>query len=224
MLFEVLLRQAYLNKNVLNRWHYSSSGTPAAVSLSFALASAFGGVPDEITNEFPADTIMNTLANIQHTALAYVELQVQALYSVSDFYTIPYASGQNGLTGGTAMSTFYAYALQSNRVRTDVRRGNKRLAGVSETYVGTGGVIESSIVDALDTLAEQMSAVLTYDDEGNTLSFTPAVLSFDEYTAPSGKPAYRPYPTLAEQLDHAALGVVWQAKPNATTQNTRKPK
>lgn len=222
MLFEVLLRQLYLGKNILNRWHFNSSGTPAAVSLSFGLASAFGGIPDGITGAFPVGSIMDLLANVQHESLQYVELTVEALYDVADFYTTPYSSSQVGLNTGTAMATYEAYSLQSNRVRTDVRRGNKRIASVSETYVDTGGVIVGGMVAALDNLAGAMSTPLTYDDEGNTLTYTPCVLAFEEYTAPSGKPAYRKWATLSVQLDHAALGVSWVAKPYSTTQNTRK--
>lgn len=224
MLYEVLLRQSYLGKNVLNRWHYTSTGTPAAVSGSFALASAFGGIPDPLDGQFPAGTVMGELHTLQSTSLLYVEMQVQALYDVVDFYTVPYPADQNGSADGTAMSTFYAYAVQSNRVRTDVRRGNKRFAAVVEEGVGAGGVVVGAFATALADVAAEMSDVLEYDDEGNVLTFTPVVLSFDEYTTPNNKPAYRPYPTLAEQLEHAAVGVLWTAKNNATTQNTRKPK
>jgi len=222
MLFEALIRQSYLGKQALNRFHFNSSGTPASVSLSFALASALGGVPDPITGEFDAGTVMRGFADVQSISVVYTELTVEALYDVEDFYAIPYPSSQHGLAAGTAMARYEAYPLRSNRVRTDVRRGFKRIAGVVEELVGVGGEIAPAQLEVLQDLADTLSAPLTYDDEGNTLTFTVAVLSFDEYTTPSGKPAYRPYPTLSEQLDHAALGVVWSAQPNTTTQNTRK--
>jgi len=224
MLFEVILRQSYDGKNVLNRWHYNSAGTPASVDLSFGLASAFGGVVDPVTSAFPPDSIMEALSEIQSSALSYVELTVEALYDFADFYTIPFAPGQDGTQGGTPMSPFYAYALQSNRVRTDIRRGNKRLAGVSEQYVGTAGVIEAGMPGLLAALAGLMSDPLVYDDEGNTLSYTPVVLSFEKHAPDVDHESewYSLYPTLAEQLEHAAVGINWTAKAFATTQNTRK--
>jgi len=221
-LLEVVLRQRYFDAEVLNRWHYQSSGTPAAVSMSFALASAFGGIVDIITGNFPGGTIMNDLQNVQNTELFYVELQVENLYDVVDFYAVPYSSTLNGLVTGTPMSKFYAFPLQSNRVRTDIGRGNKRFAGVTEEAVGNDGVIGGAVLSALTSTAEAMSDTLEYDDEGNTLSFTPVVLSFPKYTAPSGKPADKKYATLSAQLDHAAIGVTWTTKANATTQNSRK--
>lgn len=221
-LLEVLLRQSYFGQECINRWHYEYSGTPAAVSFSFALASAFGGIPDPITGEFPGASIMSDLANIQHTNLAYIELQVEDLYVVENFYTIPYGSDQHGLVTGTPMAKYEAYKLRSNRLRTDIRRGHKRLAGVSEGAVGDDGAVGGDVLTALNSLAEEMSSILTYDDEGNTLSFTPVVLSFQEYTTPAGNPAYEKYPTLSDQLDHAAIGVTWTAIPFTTTQNSRK--
>lgn len=222
MLFEVVLRQSYKGRAVLNRWHYNSSGVPAAVSLSFALVSAFGGIPDELTSEFPDDTIMKGLAEVQSEDLVYVELSATALYDVTDFYSVPYAPSQAGTQGGTPMSPFMAYTFSSNRVRTDIRRGFKRFAGVSEQYVGDGGVIEAGMPALLTTLAGRMSGTLEYDDEGNTLSFQPVVLSLELQTPVTDPRRYELYPTLAEQLEHAALGINWTAGAFVTTQNTRK--
>lgn len=224
MLYEVILRQAYFARAVLNRWHYNSSGTPATVTGSFALTSAFGGIPAPVTLEFPVGSIMARLANIQVAALSYVELQVQALYDVTDFYSVPYSPAQVALQTGTPMSPFAAYPLQSNRVRTDVRRGNKRFCGVSESFVGDAGVITGDLVTNLTGLADEMSEILEYDDEGNTLSFNPCVLSLEKHDPDEDHEDfwYALYPTLAEQLDHAALGVNWTPKAFITTQNSRK--
>lgn len=224
MLFEVILRQRYDGKNVINRWHYSGAGTPAAVQMSYALTYAFGGIVTPITNAFRADTVMLALYGVQHSTLQYLELQVQAMYDVADFFVVPFPPTQAGSLGGTPMSSFAAYALQSNRLRTDIHRGNKRLAGVSETYVGTNGVIESAMATALEGVAERMSAILEYDDEGNTLSFTPVVLGFEKHDPDEDHEDYwySKWPTNAAQLSHAAVGVTWSSKAFMTTQNTRK--
>ena len=222
MLFEVVLRQSYLGRNVLNRWYYNGTGTPASVDLSFGLISALGGIPDIITGEFPADTLMSALADVQHTELKYLELKAEALYDVSDFYSVVYPPSQAGTQGGTAASQFIAYALQSNRVRTDIRRGSKRFAGVSEQYMGTGGVLDAGMDDLLAVVAAIMSDNLEYDDEGNTLTYQPVILSLEPASPPTVPQSYALYPTNAEQLEHAALGILWTAQNFVTTQNTRK--
>jgi len=224
MIYEVLLRQAYDNKACLNRWNYESNSTPAAVSRSFALAAAFGGIPDPITSEFPEGSIMALIAQMQSEGVDYVELSVEALYDVSDFYSIPYPPTQGGTATGTPMSSFAAYALQSNRVRTDIRRGNKRFVGVSETHVGGAGIIEATMTPVLEDLAAAMSADLEYDDEGTPVVFSPVILSLEKHApdAEHDNDWYRKYDTLAEQEDHMAVGIVWTYKAFMTTQNSRK--
>jgi hypothetical protein len=222
MLFEVLLRQSYFGRNIINRWHYLSQGVPAAVQLSFALTEAFGGIPAPVTNELVAGSIMQLLSSIQSSSLAYNELTVEAMYDVTDFYSVPFPPPVIGTAPGTAMSPFCAYALQSNRLRTDIRRGNKRLCGVSETFVNAGGLLDSGITIPLEVLAAAMSDPLEYDDEGNAITFTPVVLSFKPASPQVDPPRYAKYPTLAEQLAHASVGVTWTPKAYMTTQNTRK--
>lgn len=224
MIYEVLLRQAYDNKACLNRWNYESNSTPAAVSRSFALVSAFGGIPDPITAEFPTGSIMQLLAQVQGATLVYVELSVEAMYDVADFYSVPYPPTQLGTATGTPMSSFNAYALQSNRVRTDIRRGNKRLAGVTETHVGSNGLVEASMTPVLEDLAAAMTATLEYDDEGTPVTFSPVILSLEKNPpdAEHENEWYAKYPTLAEQEDHMAVGILWSYKAYVTTQNSRK--
>jgi len=141
---------------------------------------------------------------------------------VTDVYGSPYPPGVNGQYSGTAASPALSYALTSNRVRSDIRRGQKRLSGVSESAMAAGGVLESAFLTSLSYAASEMSAVLEYDDEGNTLTFTPCVLSFEEYEPEPGKRAYRKWATEAAQLSHAAIGVLWSAQDTVRTQVSRQ--
>jgi hypothetical protein len=194
------------------------------VQLSFGLAAAFGGIVDDITSDFPAGTIMDFLAQAQSLELRYVELSVLALYNPLDFYVIPFSTTQKGTATGTPMSPFCAYPLQSNRVRTDIRRGNKRFAGVTEGYVKEGGEIEGVMLTVLEALGTVMTDPLVYDDEGTDLTYTPVVLSMKKNApdADHDEDWYSLYPTEALQLEHAAIGVTWAPKTFMTTQNTRK--
>lgn len=222
MLFEVLLRQEFLTKPALNRFHFNSSGTPASVSLSFALISALGGIPDPITGAFPSGSLMEALAALQADDVVYQSIQAEALYSVVDFYDTPFPSGQTGVRTGEVMNNFEAFSIRSSRVRTDVGRGFKRFAGVTEDRVDAGGVISSGAESDLQAICDILNSGIEYDDEGTTLTFTSCVLGFDEYTTPSGRSAYKKFPSLSEQLDHAAIGVIWAPSRLTTTQSSRK--
>jgi hypothetical protein len=71
-------------------------------------------------------------------------------------------------------------------------------------------------------LVTQMNAALTYDDEGNTLTFTPCISQKEEYTTPSGKKAYRYFSTELLQAPHNAVGIRWEAYTTQRTQNSRQ--
>jgi len=75
---------------------------------------------------------------------------------------------------------------------------------------------------ALAAHADALSDTLTYDDEGNTLTFVPCVIQLKKDTTDPDHTLYIPWPTEAEQLDHLASGVVWTALDHVSTQNSRK--
>jgi len=220
MLYELVLRGEFLGEQTINRFHYNQSGTPAAVSGSFALVSALGFIQDGgIT---PAGTLFAAISNMLSTSQTFVEVTCKALYDVEDFYVLPYIPPLAGGATGEASPTFVAYGFTSNRVRTDIRRGQKRFAGCSETYLAPGGVLTGAGITAALPLADALGETVTYDDEGNTITFNPVVLSFEKYAPSVGKVAYRPYATLAAQLTHMAAGITWNYRPTVTSQNSRK--
>lgn len=222
MLYEVTLRQSYYNQLCINRFHYNSGGTPAAVSGSFALAFAFGAVQTGEPPLFPSGSLLQLIRGIQAISLSYQEVEVRALYDVLDFYTRPFPGVYPGLSGGEAAAPFLATGFKSNRVRTDVGRGFKRFAGITESAMVPGGLIDAGVLASLTPLANKLGAVLEYVDEGNTITFAPVVLSYEDYVTPAGRRAYRPYATLAAQLDHTAQGVVYQAMPAVRSQVSRQ--
>lgn len=219
-ILRLTLRQRYVNQLVLNTFDFVASGTPAAVSLSFALVAAFGAIPDPVTG-YPLDSAFHAFRQPQVEGVLYEEAQAENLYSVTDFYTRPFLADTTGLYDDVGLSPFNAYGLYTNRVRTDVRRGMKRIAGVAEGANGEGGVLTSPFPGYLEDFCDILSAPLTYDDEGNTLTFTSCVLGLDMYTVPPAPKAYRPYGTEAGQLEHTAQGILWQAYPNVRSQVSR---
>lgn len=222
-ILEAVINQSYAGQLAVNRFHYVSSGTPASVSLSFALLSAMGFIPDPPgATTFTPYTLADAFENVQNEGVRYLSSYARDLYSVTDFYEVPYPQIITGDRSGEATSPVLAVGFYSSRVRTDIRRGMKRFVGVSETDVGANGLWAAGFEASLVYMADLLSATLTYDDEGNTITFVPAILGLQEYTTPSGKRAYRPYPTEATQLAHVAQGVTWSAYAQVRTQVSRQ--
>lgn len=225
-IFEVVLRQTYEGQEIINRFNYVSSGTPAAVSLSYALAWSLGAVYDAIAVPpgYASTKLMGRIASCQATGVRFETLSVRNLYSDTDFYETPFVPELRGNRATDGSAPFNALGFYSTRIRMSVRRGMKRFAGIAENMIDAGGIINSSIMSGIvKALADDLSEVLTYDDEGNQLSFTPAVCGKEAYTvASSGKKAYRYYETEAEQMLHTAVGVQWQAYDTVRSQTSRQ--
>lgn len=221
-LLQLTIRQLFAGQQIINRWSYVGGGTPAAVSMSFALISAFGLIPDTITGLYPADSVFAQMRSMQSTGLRYLEAEAKNLYSVTDFYTRPFDGGTFGQAGTEAEAPFTSWGFRTNRVRSDIARGTKRLAGITESAVGDSGVLVAGAVTLAQELADRMTAPLVYDDEGNTLTFAPAVFQFEEYTTPAGNRAYKPWATEAIQLLHVATGILWQPYGEVRSQVSRQ--
>lgn len=222
MLYEVVVYQTYFQQQIVNRWNYVSSGVPASVSGSFGLTSALGFISDN--GLFPANSLFAAIRAMQVPALAYASVTVRAAadYDVEDFYERPFITGTNGTGGGEGASPAIAYGFRTNRVRLDIDRATKRIAGVTEDWMVSGGLILESARPALDLTAQRMSEVLTYNDEGNTITYSPCVVQKQRVVLPNGNVIYRYYPTLSEQLDHIATGIIWQRYDQVRTQRSRQ--
>jgi len=222
-LMELTLNTTYFNQKCVNRFNYVASGTPAAVTYSFALATAMGWL--SLTTTLPTATIGADLQGILHPQVTFNSIISRAVYIDDDFYDNPFISGTVGGNsgGGDGMSPLDAYGLFSSRVKQSIARGYKRFPGIGEVGVSSGGVLTSGTLGALETLCAKMSDTLTYDDEGNSLSFIPAIVQKEKYTVvASGKDAYRYYASQAVQLEHTAQGIGWSPYPNVRSQVSRQ--
>nr|CRY94987.1 hypothetical protein [uncultured prokaryote] len=222
MIYEITTTARYFQQTVINRWNYVSSGVGASVSGAFALADAFGAIPVPVTDVLDVAKPLGFMMFQLAAPLELISCMVAALYDPVDFYEVPYATPKPGGNAGEALSPAAAYGFRTNRVRLDIDRGRKSLAGVVEPAVQAGGIISGGYLTNLANIAAMWSETLEYDDEGNTFTFVPAVLSKEEYTTPSGRRAYRKYSTLAAQLTHTAQGVSWQPIANMRTQRSRQ--
>lgn len=219
---QLTLRADFGGKPVINRWHYISSGTPAAVSLSFALVSAFGLIPVGAIPAYPDPSVFQSIREAQSTLCVYQEAEAKDMYSDADFYTRPFVGTVAGLVNDIGASRFEAMGFRTNRVRQSVGRGYKRIGGLVDSMLQTLGALSATGVARATEIADEMSQILEYDDEGNTLTFTPCVLSYEPFLTPGEPTIYRPYETATEQLEHAAVGVLWSHYPSARSQVSRQ--
>jgi hypothetical protein len=224
MLYELTVRSTYFGQQVINRWNYLSTGIPASVLGSFALVAAFGAIPEGTPPVYDAALpfrIIYSGVSYAH-AVNTIEARAASTYDPTDFYERPFVGGYFGTEGGEPQTPTISYGFRTNRVRLDVSRGTKRIAGVSETHVSNGGLLVGTGIAFSNSIATAMSDVLSYNDEGNTVTFTPCVVSKTDYNTPSGRTAYRYYPTLEQQLEHVASGILWEPYNSVRTQVSRQ--
>ena len=223
-LYEVTLVGKLFEQQVVSRWTYQSAGTPAAVSGSFALAKAFGAIPAIDPIVWPADTMFDDMRAFVSNSVQYEELVVKDLYSPVDFYTVPF-NNVFGKVPEAGTSPTLAWGFKTNRTRLDINRGQKRIPGVMESALLAGGVIDAGAFAAMETYAERMGEVLNYNDEGNTLTFTPVIVGKEKITDPeTGKVKYQLYRPYAAQAEHLMGSLIWTPINIVRTQTSRQYK
>jgi len=222
VIYEVTLAATYFDQQIINRWNYLSSGAAVGITGAAALAAALGFVVSGA--DFVTGSLARAMQLLQSTSLLYNSVLVKAIREApTDFYDFSMPTGIGGANGGSnAMSPTSAYGFYTNRVRTDIARGTKRFAGVTEVDAGAGGAFVEGTIAAMTDLAELMSTSLPYTDGGSSLNFAPIVVQKLMYTTPPAKKAYRYYDTISEQLDHIAEGIVWTPYPQVRTQVSRQ--
>jgi len=224
-LYEVVLTQTYVNQRMINRWNYLFSGTPGAALPSFILARGLGAI--ETAGAYPADKLLRIIAKGQVAGVTFQQLTVLNVFDPVDFYQVPFVAPLTGEDsgGGTGMSPFVSVGFRTNQIRRDVARGTKRFTGIGEARSGEGGAIVASSGVYFD-IAVAMSANVEETDEGTALTFIPCVAGKQRYNPETGLPsptgsAYRYYPE-ADQFDHIAAGVTWQAYDSVRSQTSRQ--
>lgn len=222
MIYEVTVAGTYFEQEIVNRWNYLSSGSAVGVTGAAALAIALGFVPT--AGDFVADTLAAAWQASVATTYLFNSVLVKAIREApTDFYDMAFPAGVTGADGGTnPMSPTMAYGFSTNRTRTDIARGTKRLAGVTEPNVSSGGVILEAFEPNLQEICDQMNATLSYTEGGSSLTFAPIVVKKEMYTEPPAKKAYRYYETIAEQMEFIAQGITWSFYPTVRTQTSRQ--
>src|SRR5262249_36991525 len=152
-----------------------AQGTPIGTTMSAALLVSIGVIP--VGGVYNTGTVFQAIRNIQNPGVDYQSAAARDLYSNVDFAEAPFTVAALGLRSGQGddMVPFIAWGTRTNRVRSDIRRGTKRFAGVSENDVNTNGVAVAGAETVLTALDNFLAAVMNYTAGGNNLTFTPAV-------------------------------------------------
>jgi len=221
-LYEVVLNLQYLEQQFVNRWNYTSQGTPVGVTGSFALIRALGFYAEGDPPEFPDGTLGIAIQALLNEQTIFVQAIAKNVYDPLDFYDSPFVPDVVGGIAGTGLSPVNAIGITSTRVRTDIRRGQKRFGGVPSGFVVNGGQLSAGALTAATTVADLMGTSPEYTDGGNALTFVPSIVSKERVVDEEGKVSYLYYPTLSEQLAHTAQGIQWDAKTTIRTQGSRQ--
>lgn len=219
-LYEVTVTGTYYGQNWVNRWNYVMDGTPAAVAGSFALMSALGFVDPE-SGTIAGDTFFGAWRLMVNTSVNFTLATAWNIDSDTDFYSVP-IDAYSGVLGGQDSSPVLAFGFRTNQVTKAVRRGQKRFVGIRDEDTTDAAEFTATAITNMNLVATRMSEVLNYNDEGNSLTFSPAVCSRERYTTDSGKTAYKYYDDIATQLANTATGVLWSRQLNARSQVSRQ--
>lgn len=219
-LYEVVLRSQYFGQQCINVFNYVNSPGIGVTPNALELLTEMGFIPTGDPLEFPADSVMALIQSISNTSVEFTSVEARELYSITDFYEAVYSPPIQGTaTSGDPVAPFMAYGLYSSRVRLDIRRAFKRFVGVSEGYVGSGGVLTAGITPVLVDLAAAMSAPLT----GLTAEYLPCVISREKIVDPeTGKVTYELYESEEEQYDHVAAPLTYTYYTTVRSQVSRQ--
>jgi len=217
-IYEIVARQTYDGKDCINVFEFATVN-PLAAPNALELLTLLGFIPSGTPSEYPADTFFAAWRAAVSSGVTFVEFEARELYSLTDFYVAPALPGTTGdIVGGGYMSSFNALGLFSNRVRTDIRRGTKRLVGMSEGMVSNFGLLESAELVLLTAVADALSVAF----DGAAATYRSCVISRERLVQPDGSVKYDLYETRDEQLEHLAIPVSWFPYPEVRTQNSRK--
>lgn len=226
-LFEVVLNSSYVGQNCVNRWNYVGGGVAGAVTPSFALASALGAIYDDtaIPPAYPADSFLDLLTTCQAAGAVLQQITVLNVYDPVDFYQTAFVPPYAGQQSGDGAPPFVAMGFRTNIVNRDIGRGYKRLVGIPDGAETAAGAISSGHQTVMRDFADKMGEILEYDDEGNTLTFSPAVCQKQKLVqAPPLTPPIKIkyFDTLAEQMEHTVTGIAWEIYTQVRSQTSRQ--
>lgn len=223
-LYEVALEQSYAGQQIINKWNYQSGAIPSGALGSLLCIVGMGFAPMGDIVAFGDGTIAKDLQGGQVDDVTFVQVICKNLYSVTDFYTYAFPAnthGGNAVDEGTP--PFVSIGFTTDKTRADIKRGQKRFAGIPESAIGSGGVLTSTAIAAYQTLGDDMADINAVPVEGSAVLFTPYVFGLEKHPATEDRGiTYTYYETETEQLEHIARINQWTVKTTARSQTSRQ--
>jgi len=216
-------------QQIVNRLNFTSDIDDPTVTTAFSLLQSLGWDVADVTTP-SVNSVFENLLIAQTTAYQMDEILVRNLFNVTDFVTMPVTgagwAGQITIASGDRIPTFVASKIQTNRVRTDIRRGSLALTGGTEEQIEGSDVWNTAYVGLLTDLCSALNLPPSRTVGASTVLWRPSVYSKERYEVnPGGDPvryAYRYYLTEEEQAQHVAIGVTWSPVEDVTSQVSRK--
>lgn len=219
-LYDVTVIADFNGTEIVNHYNYLGDVNDADSGDAFGLASAMGYVP--VAGVFPDGTLADEIATLTSNGLQWHQIIVRNVYDPTDFVELPFVPVAPGLGSGDVEAGFVAFGCRSNRVRTDIGRGYKRFAGVNESAVNSFGELTSGAKTQLEVIAGKIQAVITFEEGAITNTYKPVIVGKEKIIVEGEPVKYRYYTSLEAQLDHIALGTVWEAYDHVRSQVSRK--
>jgi hypothetical protein len=159
------------------------------------------GLAATFNNNLPGVWSLVASADVQ-----YVSTRVRNLFNPLDIGEI-FAVVTGDIVTETSVA-FIAYAYRTSRIRTDIRRGQKRFPGVPETWV-QHGVLEGDHTGELGDLSDAMNLTLAGLLDPTT-RYTPVIVKRIKFTNTlTGKTQYRLPVTQGELADQFFVASSW---------------
>jgi len=227
-LLEVTLTTAYHAQTFVNRWNYKAEGTAPPDGFAWGLNDAMGFHP--VGGTPPVGSILEGIMNMVSQNCAAVQAICINPYDPEDFDAQPFIPRPIGPYSGQDNAPFISIGFRTNQTRRDVRRGTKRVGGLTEELFEGGGALTGAAITLADDLAALMNATLSLTVDTATSTYTPCVVKKDKYVVPGSDPerfAYRYLPPYDDtgrdaQLLLIATGLTWEPYSDARSQVSRQ--
>lgn len=227
-LYEVLIAGSMISERWNLRLNYVSQSTEGVANGSALLARALGLVDSNETLpgvQLPTGSVFQSLQAMVTNNVLIDRLDVLNVYDPVDFFSTPIAPPLVGGRVEPSLPTFVAFKFASTVVRRDIRPGQKAVPGVGEGMQDNGS-LAAAATPLVNAFATALGATITATVGGVTDTFLPCIVSKVRYAVPDrGTFAYRYRPATGagNQFDFLAVGIQWAARPQVSSQNSRKP-
>ena len=194
--YEFRLFETLMGQTAVNVFHYQSRGANDITTSAIDTLDAWWSV------------IALPLANVQSGQVSFVQATIRHLVDAGEEATRSFASS-TGVVSGDCLPPHDCFAFRYNRLTTSTRHGQKRFAGVPESWNINGVVTDSANITKLDTLATALFHKVDSTDGLNTgAELWPIIYS----TTLNGEPRTPPVINQVSSVGYVRI----------STQNTRK--